>query len=376
MKPLYGITLLKGEFMEHDFTQKETCQIFCELSHQYLHGLVYQASKLSHIEVDKILADYTKPSQKKLNLNQMFEHFLGHAQNKANGGGAIRNALGSPWESGNEIANRWKTLKKYLQGLRPQYIKDKYPQRDYLENALLQLFQQKEFTGHVKKYITTMHRLALWFSEYNYAKEIYDLFDKHYKYESPEGGYVYTPEELHNHLRELRDGRHMKFYGMDVLLRDALKELGYDQFVKPDIHLKDIAIGIGIVPSNASNDVIAQSLQNVANLGGWTPYKLDKFLFLVGSGSFYKEGHKDIDDYFKSRDSMARKMSFMDFVNERASSPQITEGTDVALLRSQSDLLRGKRGNVISVNQKLWLVKVDFGGEELEVYISDLMVLH
>ncbi|MBX7152901.1 hypothetical protein K1X84_14825 [bacterium] len=77
-----------------------------------------------------------------------------------------------------------------------------------------------------------------------------------------------------------------------ALACDFLKENVSPEFVKPDTHIKDIFIGLGISNPDASDfqifrDVIAYSEEIKTK-----PYTVDKMFWLVGSGDFYK--HKVI----------------------------------------------------------------------------------
>ncbi len=67
---------------------------------------------------------------------------------------------------------------------------------------------------------------------------------------------------------------------------DFLKENGYPEFVKPDVHIIDIFVGLGI--SDTRNDFqvfrdvisFSKSIQKL-------PYEVDKLFWLIGSGKFY-----------------------------------------------------------------------------------------
>ncbi len=81
-----------------------------------------------------------------------------------------------------------------------------------------------------------------------------------------------------------------------ALACNALKELGYLDYVKPDIHLIDICDALGI--SGRDQIEVFDAMQQIAKDNNITPYKLDKVLWLVCSGNFYKEqirvkGRKD-----------------------------------------------------------------------------------
>ena len=80
-----------------------------------------------------------------------------------------------------------------------------------------------------------------------------------------------------------------KIRGMGFALAcDALKELGYTEYPKPDRHMKDILSGLGLCGKDDLG--VFEILVRMANTLGITPYRLDKVLWLVSSGNFYLEG--------------------------------------------------------------------------------------
>jgi len=79
-----------------------------------------------------------------------------------------------------------------------------------------------------------------------------------------------------------------------ALACDFLKEIGYEGFGKPDVHIKEIFRGIGMMNADkkaGNDDLIAfKIILRIAKNTGWTPYAVDKILWLVGSGNFYSVG--------------------------------------------------------------------------------------
>lgn len=80
-----------------------------------------------------------------------------------------------------------------------------------------------------------------------------------------------------------------EIYGIGFALGcDFLKELGYDQYPKPDIHLIDVFSELGLSDRNQYN--CYKSIIKMARLVGETPYKVDKVFWLICSGNFYLDG--------------------------------------------------------------------------------------
>jgi hypothetical protein len=71
-----------------------------------------------------------------------------------------------------------------------------------------------------------------------------------------------------------------------ALACDFLKEIGYVDFAKPDVHIIAIFYGIGISKSKDQYDVLKEAVR-FSKLINKTPYVIDKLFWLVGSGSFY-----------------------------------------------------------------------------------------
>lgn len=76
---------------------------------------------------------------------------------------------------------------------------------------------------------------------------------------------------------------------------DILKELGYVEYGKPDVHLKDIFKALNIIdPSEKS--IIKQDYQTlkaidkIAKANNITAFAVDKIFWLIGSGNFHATG--------------------------------------------------------------------------------------
>ena len=88
---------------------------------------------------------------------------------------------------------------------------------------------------------------------------------------------------------KLIDNISEKIFNMSkALIPDALKEMGYLNFAKPDIHTIDICFELGISPDKNETNVL-KALTILAQDNGITPYKADKVLWLICSGTFYNQ---------------------------------------------------------------------------------------
>jgi len=60
-----------------------------------------------------------------------------------------------------------------------------------------------------------------------------------------------------------------------ALACDRLKELGYENFSKPDVHVKDIFYAVGLSPYEVSDYEVFRAVARVARNVGVTPYNAD-----------------------------------------------------------------------------------------------------
>lgn len=77
-----------------------------------------------------------------------------------------------------------------------------------------------------------------------------------------------------------------------TLVCDALKELGYTRFSKPDVHMRKVFSSIGLC--NDDEFDVCEAIEKMAEdcktvYTDITPYKVDKVFWLICSGNFYRE---------------------------------------------------------------------------------------
>jgi hypothetical protein len=80
-------------------------------------------------------------------------------------------------------------------------------------------------------------------------------------------------------------------YGF-ALACDFLKEIGYSNYAKPDVHVSEIFKALELCPSKANDYRVFKAVIRLAENVGVTAYNADKLFWLVGSGYFYR--HPDI----------------------------------------------------------------------------------
>jgi len=72
-----------------------------------------------------------------------------------------------------------------------------------------------------------------------------------------------------------------------ALACDFVKELGFVNFAKPDVHVKAIVRGLALAPADADDYTVFKTVVRIARHCNTTPYNVDKLFWLVGSGKFY-----------------------------------------------------------------------------------------
>ena len=77
-----------------------------------------------------------------------------------------------------------------------------------------------------------------------------------------------------------------KIHGFQFALScDCLKELGFTNYCKPDVHIIDVLEQTGISTKDPIN--VFESITKMAKDCNTTPYKIDKIMWLICSGNFY-----------------------------------------------------------------------------------------
>lgn len=67
-----------------------------------------------------------------------------------------------------------------------------------------------------------------------------------------------------------------------------LKELGYINYPKPDVHMKDICQALGLINEKRTDIDCFEAMVKVARECNVEPYKLDKVWWLICSGNYYR----------------------------------------------------------------------------------------
>jgi len=100
-----------------------------------------------------------------------------------------------------------------------------------------------------------------------------------------------------------------EIYGLGFALAcDFLKELGYTEYPKPDVHIKDIFAKFDLCEHNDYSAY--KAVIEMARVVNETPYKVDKIFWLIGSGNYYLDKNNKEDKKGKKKEFI-EKMNFI-----------------------------------------------------------------
>jgi hypothetical protein len=204
-------------------------------------------------------------------LAGLYEHMLESAQSANMKAGVIGGSIGG-------IGNLGRVLCEF----EPAEVLEKY--RSGWEGVLDDIVAQLKPRGSVPRtvrsiwprYCRSVLSGARFLSQFSSADDFYrwvDLFDE---------------DERARPALPLMLAQEIEGFGF-ALACDFLKELGYENFSKPDVHVKDIFWAIGLSPFGASDYEVFRAVARVARNAGVTPYNVDKLFWLIGSGYFYDD---------------------------------------------------------------------------------------
>ena len=76
-----------------------------------------------------------------------------------------------------------------------------------------------------------------------------------------------------------------------ALACDCLMGLGYEDFCKPDVHLKTMFVELGLSRGRGDYEVFKAATRVASNVGV-RPFNVDQIFWLIGSGNFWRDGIK------------------------------------------------------------------------------------
>ena len=238
---------------------------------------------LENVTPDMLERHLCPPDERPVSLADIYKHLLKTAQNKNMATNVIGGAIGGIDK-----------LDGLLCKFEPTAIVEKYGCS--WEVVLDDIVTQLKPTGKVRRgprslwpqFCKTITSGAEFLSKFSKAPDFYkwvDFFDQ------DERARPALPMLLSYEI----DG-----FGFPLAC-DFIKEIGYHNFGKPDVHLKKIFAALGLSAIEKDYQVF-KAIIRVAKNVETTPYNVDKLFWLIGSGSFYLDAvrvGRHRDDFIK-----------------------------------------------------------------------------
>lgn len=202
-------------------------------------------------------------------LNDIFYRMLCSAQNRQMSVNVIGGAIG-------EVKN----LKTVLDDFNVQYVLNKFTDN---ENQLLDEIEDKfNLKGKIRReekslwpqYCKTIISVASFLSQFENITEFLAWITSFYE------------DKKSMAVLPLLISTEVYGFGF-ALVCDFLKELGYVNYGKPDVHIKEILKAYGFISDKASDYTVLKKMIDISHDVGISCYEFDKVLWLIGSGRFY-----------------------------------------------------------------------------------------
>lgn len=204
-------------------------------------------------------------------ISQIYQRLLESAQNANMMSGVIGKAIGGVYRLGAVLCDfePFKVLAKYTKGW---------------EQVLTEIETKIQPNGKIRRtsksiwprYSKTILSAAQFITQFSSADEFYQWVD------------FFDGEDKRRAALPLLLDKEITGFGF-ALACDFLKELGYINFAKPDVHLREIFINLHLCSSNADDYEVFKAIVRVAHNAQVTPYNADKLFWLIGSGYFYDD---------------------------------------------------------------------------------------
>jgi hypothetical protein len=203
----------------------------------------------------------------------IYQRILESAQNANMKAGVIGRAIGGV-----------EKLSLVLEGFNPKAVMAKYA--GDLEAILNDIVERLEPRGKVRRtprsiwphYCQTILSAANFVEQFSSSSDFFtwvDFFDR------DDRARASLPMLL---------SREIEGFGF-ALSCDFLKEMGYVNFPKPDVHLRDIFTALSLCPDKPADYQLFKAVIRVAGYAGVSAYNADKVFWLIGSGYFYNDLH-------------------------------------------------------------------------------------
>jgi len=125
-------------------------------------------------------------------------------------------------------------------------------------------------------YCKTILSAALFVEQFKSANDFYDWVD------------FFNKDDRSRASLPMLIDQEIKGLGF-ALSCDFLKELGYANFPKPDVHLRDIFTALELCNDKGDDYQLFKAIVRLSSNANVSPYNADKVFWLIGSGYFYDD---------------------------------------------------------------------------------------
>ena len=245
-----------------------------KMFYQYAYNFLLEKTPdyISKNIIDSYLA-YTNPEKNVSSLNDIYERMLGSAQTQNMYPKVIGASIGGVHNLG-----------KVLQNFDVKYVIERYSEKenlllDDIEDVLKPKGQiRRDPKSLWPKYCKTIISSAKFLNQF---KDHIDFVQWINNFYNDEKSIAILPFLISTEV-----------YGFGfALVCDFLKDLGYVNYGKPDVHIKDILLGFDFIKENDSDYNVLKVMIKMSKDANVTCFEFDRILWLIGSGNFYN--HKE-----------------------------------------------------------------------------------
>lgn len=252
---------------------------------KYLNAKKFLIKVLDRPDAEDILESYLSvpdQSNEPVQISELFERVLISAQNANMKKGVIGDAIGGVRNLGNALfhfdpVKVHRTFANDPKRLLEQIITTVNP-RGQIRTSPQSIWP---------KYCKTILSAATFLGQFSSGEDFYDWANHFY-------GDKRSMAALPMVLAAEIDG-----IGYSLAC-DFLKELGFVNFGKPDVHIIDIFSGIGLCSEKSSPYQVQKVIAQIAQESTVSSYDVDKVFWLIGSGNFHN--HPDISNIGRKKD--------------------------------------------------------------------------
>lgn len=246
----------------------------------YTEAKKFLIARIPSDDAKEILATYLEAparNHQPVDLPELFRRILSSAQNANMKAGVIGKSIGG-----------FNNLGKALYAFAPGKVTKKFGGKpeallEHIERTLHPRGKiRRESTSIWPKYCKTILSAAAFLNQFSSGEEFYEWANGLYlnKRSMPALPMILAAE--------------IEGIGYPLAC-DFLKELGFVDYGKPDVHVMKIFTGVGLCQPQSSLHYQAQKvITQIAEAAGVSSYNVDKLFWLIGSGRFYKPEHKDL----------------------------------------------------------------------------------